>query len=71
MVACEETVQIWVENFAEEGRNIQEEIDEVKGTISNERLFQKGETTEEGILMREQNIADLTAYLEFLEEKAA
>ena len=62
----EETLQIWIEDFKAEGRDLQEEIDDIKGTISNEQLWLKGSFSEEEINNHKQNIVDLTAYLEWL-----
>ena len=45
---------------------IESEIEETEGTISNERLFQKGSDTNVQVLMHEDNIARLDAYAKFL-----
>lgn len=66
-IFCEETVKTWIDNFKNSGTNITEEIEEVKGTISNERLWQKGASSKEEIGCHEQNIADLCEYLARLE----
>jgi len=66
-VPCEETLEIWKENFNKKDISVQEEIEEVKGTISNERLWQKGCSLQEEINMHEQNIINLSAYLDWLE----
>ena len=72
MEFCEETVSIMMENFIKELckedyrpdiEDIDAEIDDVKGTISNERLWQKGSDTKEEILMFEQNIVDHIEYI--------
>lgn len=76
---CEETVSIMMENFIkkfskENGPDIEDidaELTEVEGTISNERLWQKGSDTEEEILMFEQNITDHTEYINRLHELRA
>ena len=68
---CEETVSIMMENFIKEFskdnklniEDIDAEIDDVRGTISNERLWQKGSDTKEQILMFEQNITDHLEYI--------
>lgn len=68
---CMETVEIWIDKFEKDLRLIalQAEIADIKGTISNERIWQKGSNTQEQIDMHEQNIADLEAYLEWLESE--
>lgn len=66
---CMETVNFWKETFKKENRDLKEEIDDVKGTISNERLFQKGSNTDEEVIMHEQNIVDNLEYLQWLEEQ--
>ena len=68
---CEETVSIMMSNFFKEFskentisiEDIDAEIDEVEGTISNERLWQKGSDTKEEILMFEQNIINHLEYI--------
>lgn len=69
---CEETVSIMMENFIKELckedhrpdiEDIDAELDDVKGAISNERLWQKGSDTKEEILMFEQNIANHIEYI--------
>lgn len=65
----EELIEIWIDDFKESGKSLDEEIDNIKGTISNERIWQKGSDTQEQIDMHEQNIADLEAYLEWLEDE--
>lgn len=68
---CMETVEIMISNFKKQTGLIalQAEIADIKGTISNERIWQKGSDTQEQIDMHEQNIADLEAYLEWLENE--
>ena len=44
------------------------EIENIKGTISNERLIQKGCSTQEQISMQEENILRLVSYQEFLQD---
>ena len=65
----DEMVSFWIENFRNSGLSVPDEIEDVKGTISNERLWMIGSDTEEQKLMHEQNIARLTEYLEWLEEQ--
>ncbi len=64
---CEDTVSIWLYQLKESNADIAEEIEEVKGAISNERLWQKGSDSREEIACHEQNIADLCEYLTRLE----
>lgn len=45
---------------------IESEIEESEGTISNERLWQKGSDTKEQVMMHEENIIRLNDYAEFL-----
>ena len=63
-----ETVKIWIDEFKARGKDFNEEIEDIKGTIANERLWQKGVETKEQVDMHEENIAELTEYLEWLEE---
>ena len=65
----EELIEIWIDDFKESGKSLDEEIEQVKGTISNERIWQKGSDTQEQIDMHEQNIVDLEVYLEWLEDE--
>lgn len=65
----EELIEIWIDDFKESGKSLDEEIDNIKGTISNERIWQKGSDTQEQIDMHEQNIVDLEVYLEWLEDE--
>ena len=58
----------WIENFKNSGISVKEELEDIYGAISNERIWQKGEDSQDGIDMREENIANLTAYKEWLEE---
>lgn len=75
MIFCEETVSIMMSNFIKKFskdnqlsiEDIDIEITEVEGTISNERLWQKGSDTKEQILMHEQNIANYIEYIKRLE----
>lgn len=57
-----ETIRIWLENL------YQNEIEEIKGAISNERIWERGYYGEEPNPHTE-NIEVLTEYLETLEEK--
>ena len=75
MEFCEETVSIMMTNFIQKFskenplsiEDIDNEINEVKGSISNERIWQKGTNVYDEILMFEQNIADHTEYINRLE----
>ena len=75
MEYCEETVSIMMENFINKGNitaeDISREIQEVKGAISNERLWQKGAPDKRTALMHEQNIVNLSEYLARLTVEAA
>lgn len=57
-----ELTKIWLEQLYDE------EIEEVKGTISNERGFLKGSADAEEMLMHQDNIEELLNYLETLQE---
>lgn len=46
----------------------QNEIEEVEGTIENERMWALGGATEEETSMHESNIEELISYKELLEE---
>ena len=69
-IFCEETVKRWMDEFKSEGRDIDEEIKDIKADIENNKLWKKGSLTKEGASCHEQNIADLTEYLARLEELA-
>jgi hypothetical protein len=60
-----ENVKIWLIAMYEA------EIEETRVNISNNRLWQKGCSTEEEVEMYESNINDLLVYLEVLEERLA
>ena len=45
-----------------------DEIDNLQGTISNERLFQKGSDTQEQVDMHEENICRLVSFEAFLQD---
>ncbi len=64
---CEDTVKQMEEDFRLGGTDAAYEIEEVKGAISNERIWLKGSSTEEEVLGHAQNIADLSEYLARLE----
>lgn len=64
---CKDTVNILMEKFLNSGRSVQEEIEEVQGAISNERLWLLGSDTRDEILGHTQNIIDDEAYLARLE----
>ena len=63
-----ELINEWIENFKSSGVSVEEELKDIYGAISNERIWQKGEDSQDGIDMREENIINLTAYKEWLEE---
>ncbi len=65
-----ETVEFWLEQFDVANKSNEEitaEIQDIAGTISNERLFQKGSDTQEQVNMHEQNISNLLEYKSSLE----
>lgn len=72
-----ETAKLWLEDFLESkgvnsidlcpAEDVLKEIEEVKGTISNERLWEKGYSGDEPN-PHTNNIETLTEYLELLEE---
>ena len=64
---CEETVEQMEEDFRLGGTSAEDEIEEVKGAISNERLWLKGSSNAEEKLGHSQNIVDLSEYLSRLE----
>lgn len=55
-------IKAWLTNM------VNDEIDETKGTISNERAFQKGCDSAEQVQMCESNIRNLEEYIEALED---
>ena len=73
-----ETVKIWLDALLENKNKmlideltideIKAEIEEVKGTISNEHLWELGYDGEESINPHSENIMILMEYLEMLEE---
>ena len=58
-----ETVKIWLEEL------YKKEIEDVKGTISNEHLWELGYNGSEPVNPHTENIESLTEYLGILEEK--
>ena len=58
-----EIVEALMTNFFEGRVSLTDEIEDVKGTISNERLWEKGSSTDEERLMHAMNIATQTEYL--------
>ena len=69
-IAYNETVDLWMKQFLEKHpfyttKNIDAEVEEVKGTISNERLWANGANDP---AIHELNIADLEEYIARLEE---
>lgn len=64
-----ETVKIWIENLENPTvEEIKKEIEEVKGTIRNEHLWELGYDGEEPMNPHTENIMILNEYLEVLEE---
>ena len=65
-----ETVQIWIEELGNPTKEeIKVEIEEVKGAISNEHLWELGYDGNEPMNPHTENIMALTEYLEVLENK--
>ena len=65
-----ETVQIWIEKLGNPTKEeIKVEIEEVKGAISNEHLWELGYDGNEPMNPHTENIMALTEYLEVLESK--
>lgn len=60
-----ETVRIWFEEL------YKKEIEEIEGTISNERLWELGYDGDEPVNPHTENIELLTEYLEALKERLA
>ena len=64
-----ETVKIWLEELGNPTKEeIKAEIEEIKGTISNERLWEKGYDGKKPFNPHTENIMTLMEYLEVLEE---
>ena len=64
-----ETIKIWIENLENPTvEEIKKEIEEVKGTIRNEHLWELGYDGEEPMNPHTENIMILNEYLEVLEE---
>lgn len=73
-----ETVQIWIDDLVERTgcdtieqltqEEILAEVEEVRGTISNERIWELGYDGEEPINPHTENIMVLIEYLEVLDE---
>jgi len=66
-----ETVEALMDAFLESGETLLDEIEDVKGTISNERLWEKGASTDEERLMHGMNIATQMEYLNRLQRMNA
>jgi hypothetical protein len=58
-----ETVKIWIEKL------YKKEIEDAKGTIENEHLWELGYNGEDGWNPHTENIEILSEYIEVLEEK--
>lgn len=56
----------WAENFLSNDDSLDEEIEQIEGTISNERLWEKGSDGETA-MMHAKNIQNLMSYLAWLE----
>ena len=77
-LADNEMIQSWIDQLLERTghKSVEEltemeisaEILEIEGTISNERLWEKGANTTEQRLLHSGNIINLTAYLGYLEK---
>lgn len=64
-----ETVKIWLEELGNPtAEEIKVEIEEVRGTISNEHLWELGYDGKEPLNPHTENIEVLMEYLEVLEE---
>ena len=63
---CEETINIWIDNIKD--KDITEEINDVKNSITNEELWLKGSDTSEEQSIHLENIANYKEYLHRLEE---
>ena len=68
-MANEELIQEWIEEFKNSGLSVEEELKEVRDTISNERIWMLGSVDRMEEEMHEDNIDNLTAYAEYLEEQ--
>lgn len=64
-----ETVKIWMKEFISEKKDIDKEIEEVKGTIDNEELWKRGSKDKEEADMHQDNINELKEYLDWLEDR--
>ena len=76
-----ETVKIWLEDFLESKgvaslelcprEDVEKEIEEIKGSLSNERLWEKGYDGDESFNPHTESIMTLEEYLKLLEEHIA
>lgn len=57
---------VWANKFLTNDETLDEEIEQIQGTISNERLWEKGASGETAVL-HSQNIQNLISYLAWLE----
>ena len=69
IVADMEVLEFWKNEFIKDNRDIDEEIDEIEGTIDNEKLFQLGSRNKEQSDCHASNIATLIEYLNWLKER--
>lgn len=65
----EELIQEWIEEFKNSGLSVEEELEDVRGTIANEKIWMLGSSDTMEEKMHEDNIDNLTAYAEYLEEQ--
>lgn len=64
----DEVVDIWIKNFISEGKDPVNELMNIDGTISNERLWLKGSSTPDEEASHERNISQLLQYRDFVNE---
>ncbi len=59
-------VRNWLEALENTIPSVEEEIDQVKGAISNERLWSQGSRTPDQVSMHQENVRNLCEYLKCL-----
>ena len=67
-IACQELIRMWIDALEYRAESITEEIQQVKGAISNEELWLIGSAKDEDSVMHKGNLDALYEYLDCLEQ---
>lgn len=67
-IDCQELIRMWIDALKYRAESITEEIQQVKGAISNEELWLIGSAKDEDSVMHKGNLDALYEYLDCLEQ---